>query len=451
MRPSLCLLVFAALAAAPASAQSADQWTSIEGPFTLCELHEDHEIRAHARELIASAEAKQFAKSATFDITYTNFTAQQRTAFQFAADIWATHISGTIPIKVNASFEPLAPGQLGGANAARIWQPGGVPNTWYGSPLADQIFGQDLCSRFPASCATGDADITARFASNFSNWYFGTDGNPGGRFDFVSVVLHEIAHGLGFFGSLTRDDGSGARECNGAAGTFCHSFLGFTNPPNVPVIYDRFVEDAAGNQIINTNLYPNPSTSSGPLGMLAVSGDLFWDSPTLRAVNGNQRAGIFAPAPWNAGSSFSHWDNGQIVAGSPDDLMTPQIGPGQSYQSPGRATCALLQDIGWELGEGCLALVVDDEDGPEVARLGLDAAGPNPFREATAFRLSVPEPQAVRATLHDALGREVSVLYDGTASAPVTLRIAGDLAPGVYTVLVEAEAGRVAAPLVRVR
>ncbi|MCK7534680.1 MAG: hypothetical protein MZV63_28610 [Marinilabiliales bacterium] len=32
-------------------------------------------------------------------------------------------------------------------------------------------------------------------------WYFGTDGNtPELLYDFVTVVLHEIGHGLGFTG-----------------------------------------------------------------------------------------------------------------------------------------------------------------------------------------------------------------------------------------------------------
>ena len=59
--------------------------------------------------------------------------------------------------------------------------------------LADAIAGRDTYA--------GRVDLTASFNSNDKvNWYYGTDGNtPSGQFDFVTVVLHELGHGLGFF------------------------------------------------------------------------------------------------------------------------------------------------------------------------------------------------------------------------------------------------------------
>ena len=132
--------------------------------------------------------------------------------------------------------------------------------------------------------------------------------------------------------------------------------------------------------------------------------------------------------------------------------MSPVLAYGEAFLDPGPLTCALMQDIGWTLGPGCNNLVVDTEDAPLASgALTVEPAGPNPFREATELRVRLGEPQALRATLHDAVGREVGVLYDGTAASSVTLRVDGDLAPGVYVVRVQAETGTATAPLVRIR
>ena len=164
---------------------------------------------------------------------------------------------------------------------------------------------------------SGSDDIVAQFSSNFSNWYFGTDGNPpSGKVDFVSVVLHELGHGLGFFGSATYDNGSAPAECNGTSGAGCYGLV-VTSGARIPVIFDRFVEDADGVSMLNTTEYPNPSLE---LGNLIRSLHLYFDSPTTFAVFDNERPPIYAPAIWEAGSSFSHWDE--------DDTNSPPvIGP----------------------------------------------------------------------------------------------------------------------------
>lgn len=416
------------------------QMISAPGPETTCVLHApDADDVYHGVNELRQSAAKHAGGGATFNVTYTGFTPQAETAFQFAVDIWAAHLESDVPINVEASFSPLGTNVLGSARAAFVrgnFTNAPVFNTWYGDPLADALAGADLGS--------GGTDIVAQFSSNFSGWYFGTDGNtPANRVDFVSVVLHELGHGLGFFGSGNVDNGTGPAECDGTSGVGCYG-LG-----NFPVIFDRFIEDQPGNSLLNTTLYPNPSTT---LGTLLRNQNLFLDAPASFAVYGDERPPIWAPAQWEAGSSYSHWDETVIPAGDVNALMTPQIAFGESFQDPGPLTCALFRDIGWELGPACAALVVDDEDGPVATTgLALEAAGPNPFRSATAFRVRIGEPQALRATLLDALGREVAVLHDGAASGAVTLRIAGDLAPGVYTVVAETGEDRALASVVRVR
>jgi hypothetical protein len=72
---------------------------------------------------------------------------------------------------------------------------------------------------------------------------------------------------------------------------------------------------------------------------------------------------------------------------------------------------------------------------PATASLTASVAGPNPFRERTALAFTLPEPGAVRLSLHDALGRAVAVLADGVYAAGrhVVAVEAGALPSGVYT------------------
>jgi hypothetical protein len=141
---------------------------------------------------------------------------QARIVFQFAADIWGAVLHSDVPVTVSASFAKLScdatAGVLGSAGATSIFAfndpapAGALAGTWYHSSLFDALAGADA--------NPGAADIRARFNGALgspgclegSSWYFGLDGNqPAGSIAFLNVVLHEIAHGLGFsgFGSLT--------------------------------------------------------------------------------------------------------------------------------------------------------------------------------------------------------------------------------------------------------
>ena len=142
---------------------------------------------------------------------------QRRIAYQFAADLWGAVLVSDADIRVQASFQPLrcdATGTvLGSAGTSPIYiltEPG-QPDTLYHGALADALIGEDLqggagvdiISRFNASYGLTNPDGTP--CSPGSGWYYGLDGNtPAGKTNFLDVVMHEIAHGLGFsgFGSV---------------------------------------------------------------------------------------------------------------------------------------------------------------------------------------------------------------------------------------------------------
>src|SRR5262249_24221503 len=134
-----------------------------------------------------------------FVVTYTGFTPQAQAAFQAAVNIWATQVQSSVPIRVNAVWASLGGGGILGQGGAAGFQANFAgatqSNTWYPNALANAIAGVDL--------AAGQDDLNVTFNNDFPDWYFGTDGQPGGTLvDFESVVLHEMGHALGFIGSM---------------------------------------------------------------------------------------------------------------------------------------------------------------------------------------------------------------------------------------------------------
>jgi hypothetical protein len=139
--------------------------------------------------------------------TGTTLGQQRLIAFQHAADIWGQTLTSTVPIRIGASFVPLSCTEnsavLGSAGANEIWSDFANvprPGTWYPSALASKLAGTDLAT-------PGEPHIISRFNSRLGlfpdclpgpGFYLGLDNNAGAATDLVTVLLHEMAHGLGF-------------------------------------------------------------------------------------------------------------------------------------------------------------------------------------------------------------------------------------------------------------
>jgi hypothetical protein len=242
----------------------------------------------------------------------------------YGALIWASGLNTTVPITINAGWvNNMGAGVLG--HSGTLWfhrNFTGAPqtDTWYPVSLANTLHGSDLTPT--------DADIYMGFSSIFS-WYTGTDGRPpNDNYDLVSVVLHEICHGLGFAGSMGYSGGQGS--------------WGLSTPPTNPIIYDRFTEDNSGVSLLNTTTYPNPSTA---LGDALTGGNIFFNGFQANLANGGSRVPLYAPSTWNPGSSFSHL--AESYNNTVNALMTYSLGYGESEHSPGPVTKGLLRDVGW--------------------------------------------------------------------------------------------------------
>ena len=263
------------------------------------------------------------SSNTVINVNYTGFTPQAQTAFQFAVDVWEGLLNTSVPITVDASFSNLGANILGSAGPKLFYRDftGATQvGTWYPVALANSLARRDL--------DTSNSDINAQFSNAF-NWYYGTDGNvPSNQISFVSVVLHELGHGLGFTGLMQHQSGRGSWGYN----------------TGLPGIYDRFTESSSGQSLINTSLFPNPSNT---LGSQLTSNNIYFDGKEANAANGGDRVKLYAPSTWTEGSSYYHLD--EIFNNTPDALMTYSIGYGESILNPGPITLGLLKDMGWKL------------------------------------------------------------------------------------------------------
>ncbi len=266
-------------------------------------------------------------KTSTIEVEYVNFPAdnQARDAFQFALDIWETQLVSSVPIKVRAQWGSLQAGVLGQAvwgSAFANFDGAQHLNVYYPVALAEKISGV-------AMNAADEADIVATFNSA-SNWYFGTDGNPpAGKMDLVTIVLHEVAHGLGFIDTYadTNNVGTVGLDNGGTA---------------VPFVYDLNVVNDARQSLFST-----VASNSAAMATSLTSGNLSFNSP-LAEISLGAIPKVYAPATFNAGSSIAHLDESTFsVPGDPNNLMTPQIAAQESIHSPGGVTLGILNDLGW--------------------------------------------------------------------------------------------------------
>lgn len=266
------------------------------------------------------------------------------TSMNMAALIWSTLLNGQQPVVVHACwYATLGPNTLGqaGPNVFQQNFPSAPQsNTFYPVALANQLANSDLNGAAP--------EINASFNAGF-RWYFGLDGNipvdalgnPTAT-DFLSVALHEIGHGLGFIGGANWDNGVAPNECNGAANWGCVS-----NPPQS---YDRLVQSGGANIVGG---FTSPSAA---LGSALIGNNVFFIGNDAVSANGNNPPRLFAPNPWQGGSSYLHLDE-VAFNNTVNALMTPALASGEALHHPGPVGLGVMADIGWSINGNLFVFV----------------------------------------------------------------------------------------------
>lgn len=257
---------------------------------------------------------------------------------RFAADIWGSYLDSTVSIELDCNFDPLSCGpgwavlaQCGPQTVHRDFSnsapyPAPQANTWYVQALANAIHGSDL---------TTTADIQVQFNSSIGTagclaslgWYYGLDGKPPtGTRDLRTVVLHELAHGLGFLSLVDLSTGAKLSGRDDA--------------------YILFLEHHGHTPL----MYPD-MTDAQRLAASTDDPDLHWIGANalaealaipLTAGFPSGHVQIHAPNPAEPGSSISHFS----TALTPDKLMEPwHTGADDNLF----LALELLHDIGWRI------------------------------------------------------------------------------------------------------
>jgi hypothetical protein len=283
---------------------------------------------------------------------------QRANVYDLAAQLWGDAIASDATIFVAASFQPLActptGATLGSAGTTFIFRdfPGAAfAGTWYHSALADALAGGDLnpgffdiSSRFNSTLDAGDPNCIGG-----RSWYYGFDHNEGTGFDFLAVVMHEIAHGLGF-----------ANFVNEASGA---NFAGFTD------IYSLYTLDLSSGLTWDqmTDAERQASAVNGP--------NVVWNGPSTTGMAPmvlGPRPSVKVLRPRSIAGSFE---------AQPAAFGPPLVGPG------GTTGLVVLADDGVGVGSDACEPILNNLDG-KIALID---------RGTCAFTVKVANAQAAGA------------------------------------------------------
>ncbi len=266
------------------------------------------------------------AKQSQIIVDYVGFTDTPKAAFEYAVDIWEYLLRSPVPIHMTARWTSLDTDVLGNCSPYEYY------GNFEGAPLKDHYYPVALAEKLTGTEINGETtpDMIAQFNKDNKDWYFGTDGNtPANKYDFVSIVMHEIAHGLGFTGSFSENSGLGTY---GSAESF-------------PDVFDEFVINRNQQQLIDTTLFANPSAE---LLQQLTSGFLYSKSDVAKQSSSDGKyPRLYAPDPFDNGSSIYHLNEYTYMPGDTNSLMTPFAGAGEAIHHPGPHVLGIFADMGW--------------------------------------------------------------------------------------------------------
>ena len=285
---------------------------------------------------------------------------QRRLAFIKAAEMLAAQIASSQTIVVDASFSGLtcnadsavlgSAGAMGSIayDATDTIPTGALIDTFYPIALFNALENNDA--------APSSADIQAEFNANLGGefclrggaWYYGFDNNSNDLTGFLTVLLHEITHGLGFTSLVDPSTGEKAQAINsdGSITEINDIYSNFLYIKSEGKTWQQLTSSASDNlKRKNSAISGNDLFWSGSKANALAVGQLtagYADNDNNASFSTGDHIQIYAPSPIEQGSSVSHFD----VSVSPDELMEPKF---TGYSCDAGLALGVLEDIGWSI------------------------------------------------------------------------------------------------------
>lgn len=355
---------------------------------------------------------------------------QRLNVFQRAADILNNTFDIGATVRVDSSFDPLEcstySAVLGQAGPAALEFEFNTKNVTPHA-LYNQQLGYDANSN--------EVEITAQFNSSIdnnnncllnSNWYYGFDAPSGSDNSLLSVVLHEIIHGMGFL-SYLQSNGNSSVGWN-TSGGFVEGF----DP------YTRQLKDASTGQMLADQ------TAAVRSNVMRSSVNLVWDGVNTNAEAGKYGLGfltgqvqLHAPLTYESGSSISHFST--LI--SPNELMEPQYT--EFIDSPGLAE-QLLIDIGWTQSSTSTAntapvlATIGDRYLPEDGSLSFPLLASDADGDSVSFSLDAHSAVLGVALIGSTLSINPNSQFNGSGTITVSVSDGVDSDSETFTVTVTA-------------
>jgi len=263
-----------------------------------------------------SSPTSNLEKTSKFVITYNSFPNWARSEVQAALDTWALNFKSPVDITVTASWSKSANDEiLGSARPGSYFADfSGAPDStlWYPSALANSLAGKDLDRDNPEIIIS---------VNSSANWNPRGDDKPSKtEFDLESVILHEVAHGLGFLSTNVYDK------------LFDYGTI------DQPTPFDAYIQTPDGRRLADM---PSPSLE---LGKTLIS-PLYWIGEKGKRANGGEKIKMYTPKNYDSGSSVSHLDESTYTKSGLDAVMTPNLEPGEIFHQPGPILLAMMEDL----------------------------------------------------------------------------------------------------------
>ena len=357
-------------------------------------------------ELISAAHLRQaasLAQSARFSITYDQVPDSVKYVMEEATKIWGGIISSRIPIKIKVSWEDLTAKTLAVTGSERVYKNfrnAPQADVWYPSALANAISGQTLNKDY--------FDIIIKINKN-TQWKYNYQLLVEiGKFDLLSVLLHELTHGLGFVSSFDVTETDKIKW----------------GIENLPIIYDKYLINDLDQELVNNRFFSNDSQE---LKKAVTEERVFFKIE--QGDYGRRRPQLYTPKDFSNKGSLSHLTDRPIfVMDANDKLMYPGLSMGDRFQYPGKGIIAILFQIGWKIND-----YEFEHDYPEPEDLNPLTVYPNPSNEAVTMSVYGYESgKGNEYSILDIYGRTVQ---KGEIDGPGKTIEVNHLVPGRYFIL----------------